>query len=330
MKDLPHEGHMKCGIQTFMKSPYVGLDEAYSYDVAFLGIPVEYGMSYRKGAALGPKAVREYSYWDAVSNTEYWDIDTDTQVYAHTLRICDLGDIHITPTNPEVSGARIASTVQEVRKACFPLIIGGDHSIAYWTLKGILQPLADEQRLRIGLLHFDAHLDMERPYIDLPAVFHGNPFRKLIEEGIISGHQHYAIGQRGIVPKYLRDFVHDTGVQMYPMKCLREHGFEHSISRIIEEMRERFNAVYVTCDVDVIDGGIMCGTGTPVSNGLLPHEMEYAVRKLQKILTIGFELVELAPKLDVSGFSTMIACNILWQFLSFGFSQKNHSVMQTL
>lgn len=330
MRNLSNKEHINCGIQTFMKYPHIRIDEAYEYDVAFIGIPLEYGASYRKGTALGPKAVREYSYWDSIESDNYWDLDSDTAIQTTALKIGDVGDILVTPTNPEISGERIISTIQNIRASCFPLIVGGDHSIAYWTLRGILEPLTKEQRERVGILHFDAHLDMEKPYLDMPSIFHGNPFSKLIEDGIISGHQHYAIGQRGIIPGYLKDFAFDAGVQMYPMKKLRENRFEYVFSRIIDEMRECFTSVYITCDVDVIDGGIMQGTGTPMSNGLLPHEMEYAMRELKKIQTIGFELVELAPNLDASGFSTIIACNMLWNFLSFGFHENNSSIMDNL
>ncbi|MDR2077827.1 MAG: hypothetical protein LBP39_02570 [Rickettsiales bacterium] len=62
MKEQEHEGYFNRGIQTFMKSNYIGLRELHNYDVAFIGVPVDFGATFRKGAADGPSEVRKYSY----------------------------------------------------------------------------------------------------------------------------------------------------------------------------------------------------------------------------------------------------------------------------
>ena len=187
MKNQSHEGFMNKGIQTFMKSDYVDVNELDSYDVAYVGVPVEYGASYRKGQALAAQSIREHSYWDAVNGSNYFDTQKNEEVVSNHLRIADVGDMHINPTDTIKNQQVIIETVANIRKKCFPLIIGGDHSISYSTIQGVKKSLSKAQQENFGVLHFDAHLDMENEYLDMPSVFHGNPFRKLIEEGVVNG-----------------------------------------------------------------------------------------------------------------------------------------------
>ncbi|MDD4352142.1 MAG: agmatinase family protein [Candidatus Gracilibacteria bacterium] len=318
MKNQEHEGFMNRSIQTFMKSDYVDINELDSYDIAYVGVPVEYGASYRRGQALAPKSIREHSYWDSINGANYFDTQKNEEIISNRLSIADVGDIHITPTDTLRNQQAIIETVANIRKKCFPLIIGGDHSISYSTIQGVRKSLSKAQQDSFGVLHFDAHLDMENEYLDMPSVFHGNPFRKLIEAGIINGKNHYAVGPRGMIPSYLMDFVRKNNVNLYTTPEIRKTNFEQFVSKIILEMRERFQAVFVTFDVDCIDTTEMRGTGTPMEGGFSSIECQYFLRKLQNLPVVGFELVELAPQLDPSGLSSIISTNLLWNFLSFG------------
>jgi len=250
--------------------------------------------------------------------TNYFDTQKSEEIISNHLHIADVGDIHITPTDILKNQQAIIETITDIRKRCFPLIIGGDHSISYSTIQGVKKSLSKIQQDSFGVLHFDAHLDMENGYLDMPSIFHGNPFRKLIEEGIIHGENHYSIGPRGMIPSYLIDFVRKNKVNLYTTPEIRKTNFEQFVSKIILEMRERFQAVFVTFDVDCIDATEMRGTGTPMEGGLSSLECQYFLRELKKLPVVGFELVELAPQLDLSGLSSIISTNLLWNFLSFG------------
>lgn len=326
MKNQTHEGFMNCSIQTFMKSDYASIEDLHAYDVAYVGIPVEYGASYRKGQALAPHSIREHSYWDSIQQGRYYDLQKNEEISSHSLHIADIGDIHITPTDVEKNHRRIIEKIGRIRQMCFPLIIGGDHSISYSTIQGIKEVLSQEEQKKFGILHFDAHLDMEKEYLDMPVVFHGNPFRKLIEQGIIEGNHHYTIGPRGIIPAYLMDFVQDNGVNLYTIPSIREKSFEQFVDQVVSEMKERFQSIFVTFDVDCIDATEMRGTGTPMEGGFSSIECQYFMRKLKELPVVGFELVELAPQFDSSGLSSIISTNLLWHFLSFGLRHKIRSL----
>jgi len=313
---------MHRGIQTFMKADYVSVDALKGYDVAFVGVPQEYGASYRKGTAEAPAAIRAYSYWDTLSGYRYFDLETERELVANTFTLADVGDVHVTPTNPKASEQAIADAVKTIRQQAFPLIVGGDHSIAYSTIRGCVAALPEEQRGNVGLLHIDAHLDTEVEYIDMPRIWHGSPFRHLIDEGIIKGQNHYALGIRGVIPAYLIDHVQEHQINLYTMPRIRKLGFNAVMRDVIAEMKERFSAVYVSLDIDSINPAEAPGTGTPKEGGFTTEEILRLVRNLKSLPIIGFELVEVAPPLDPSGLTTLVGKNILWHFLSFGLNEK--------
>ena len=141
-------------------------------------------------------------------------------------------------------------------------------------------------------------------------------------EFIRGSDNHYVIGPRGMIPLYLMDFVRKNKVNLYTTPEIRKINFEKFVSKIILEMREKFQAVFVTFDVDCIDSTEMRGTGTPMEGGLSSIECQYFLRELKKLPVVGFELVELAPQLDPSGLSSIISTNLLWNFLSFGLKDE--------
>jgi len=324
MKNQKHEGYFAKGIQTFMKSKYVSIKDISKYDITFLGIPIEYGASYRKGTALAPTSIRKYSYWDSVLKKKYYNLDENEFIQSHKLNICDIGDIHISPTKVFKNQEKITKVIKKIRKRSFPLIIGGDHSIAYSTIKGCFLAFERKKRKKLGILHIDAHMDIEKSYLDMPDIFHGNPFRKLIKANIIKGNNIYTIGPRGIIPSYLIKYSEKQKINLYPIAKIREIGFQKFVDILIENLNKNLEGVYITLDIDSIDPSQIKGTGTPLENGFLITEMEYLLRKMQKVNIIGFELVELAPDLDESGCSSIFANNLIWHFLSFGFNKENN------
>lgn len=318
MKNQSHEGVMNRSIQTFMKSDYVGMDGVGQYDVAYIWVPVDQGASYRKGQDLAPKSIREHSYWDWVNGSAYYDTDSWQAVTSNSLRICDVGDVHIAGTEVRANQERIIQAISDIRNKCFPLIIGWDHSISYSTIQGCKNALPPEMKEGLGILHFDAHLDMEKPYLDMPKVFHWNPFSSLIWEGITKGENHYAIGQRWMIPSYLMDFVRDNRVNLHTAPSIKKQDYKAFVDRIVWEMKEKFKAVFVTFDIDCIDATEVRGTGTPMEGWLSSLECQYFLRKLIDLPVVGFELVEIAPNLDKSWLTSVIGTNLLWQFLAFG------------
>ncbi len=306
------------GITTFMRAPYLlNLADLAHFDIAVLGIPLDFGASYREGAKHAPRSIREHSHWDDLDGGEYYDFELEDVLIAHRRSLVDVGDVTVYPTDPDRTNQAIEETVAHVRTSAFPLILGGDHSITYACFKGCLAALRPEQR-PLGLLHFDAHLDVEEQFGVMPSVWHGNPFRKLIEEGYLVPNHMVSIGPRGIFPKKWIDFVRQHGIQVSSAQEVGRKGMRQVLEEGTRHLKECCSAVYVTLDIDCLDPSHAPGTGTPAAGGLSAIEMISAVRQLGDLPIVGFDLVEVNPLLDSSGRTSVVACDLLWNFLSFG------------
>lgn len=319
MKHDPHE-HKFAGIPTFMRAPYIGLEQLTEYDVGVLGVPVDFCVSYREGARYGPRAIREYSCWDSIDGEVCFDVGTGEWKRSSPRRIADLGDVHVWTGDAERTNSEIARAVTAIRKGAFPLILGGDHSITYAAVKGCLAALRDEQR-PLGILHFDAHTDVCTDYPGLPRVWHGNPFRALIEEGYIEGKNLVTLGVRGLIQKECMDFVQSTGIHLIGMPELKKKGLDLVISDVIAKLKKQCRSVYITLDIDCIDPAHAPGTGTPEVGGLMGDEIIPMMDRLAELPLVAFDLTEVNPVFDPSARTVMVACELLCRFLMFGLGQ---------
>ena len=310
-----------CGIATYMASPYVSLDESKRYDIAVVGVPIDFGSSYRLGAKYAPKAIREHSFMDRIAVGRYYDFDSEQWINGNGLSICDVGDVDIYPTNPEKTIAETIKAVSAIRKNSFPVILGGDHSITYANFKACASVLADRGK-KIGILHFDAHLDIEEEYLPaLPEIWHGNAFRKLIEEGLLDSKRMVTVGPRGRIGEGLYRYAKEKGIHIFSAEQVKKDGVENTMEKVIRIFSQDMDYVFLSIDIDCMDISQAPGAGTPKYGGLSAGELIRALLLMKELPIIGLDLVEVNPKFDPSGTTAIIAQELLYNFLSFGLNK---------
>ena len=315
------------GIPTFMGGDFISEDELRKYDVVFLGVPTDYGSGYRLGAKYAPRKLREYSFWDRVDGSEMYNLDTEEYINSNELEIADIGDIEVDPTNPEHNQANITEKVYTIRKEAFPLVCGGDHSITYGSYIGCYKAMKElAPEYEIGIIHFDAHMDTFGDYLNMPRVWHGNTFEKLIEDGYLKGENLYTIGPRGYLYADWQRYSEDKKINVYTANKIKARGINKILEEIIEKNKNKKIKFYVTFDIDFIDASYVFGTGTPVLNGPNATVADEALQLLKKFELVGFDIVELNPMLDNSNTSFVIACELLLHFLSFGFNKEKNII----
>lgn len=315
------------GIPTFMGGDFISEDELRKYDVVFLGVPTDYGSGYRLGAKYAPRKLREYSFWDRVDGSEMYNLDTEEYISSNELEIADIGDIEVDPTNPEHNQANIIEKVYTIRKEAFPLVCGGDHSITYGSYIGCYKAMKElAPEYEIGIIHFDAHMDTFGDYLNMPRVWHGNTFEKLIEDGYLKGENLYTIGPRGYLYADWQRYSEDKKINVYTANKIKARGINKILEEIIEKNKNKKIKFYVTFDIDFIDASYVFGTGTPVLNGPNATVADEALQLLKNFELVGFDIVELNPMLDNSNTSFVIACELLLHFLSFGFNKEKNII----
>lgn len=314
------------GIPTFMGGDIIKKDDINKYDVIFLGIPSDYSVCFRAGAKGAPRILREYSSLRRVDGMNAYDLDNDCNLISNNLKIADIGDVEVVPTDPELHQKNIASITKSIRKYSFPLVCGGDHSITYGSFIGCCKAIKEKNiDLEIGIIHFDAHLDLEDKLLTLPRVWHGNVFRKLIQEGYLKGENLYTIGPRGIVDNNQIFFAKENNINIFTANSVKRLGIDKIINLIIKKISNKNIKFYVTFDIDCLDISLINGTGTPRANGLIFSDVEKAFQLLRNLDIVGFDLVELNPEVDPSKSSFILAVELIYYYLAFAFKKEHNN-----
>ena len=196
-------------MRTFARCPHVTDPEGV--DVAVVGIPFDTATSYRSGARFGPDAIRGAS---ALLRPYHPQLDVDV---FERLSVVDWGGLDITPGNAERSLDQIAAALGPLIDAgVTPLALGGDHSIvlgelrAQWAIHG-----------PVALVLLDAHADTWDSYYG-ERYFHGTPFRRAVEEGLLLPERSIMAGMRGSL--YSADDLaaaRELGFELVPGEELR-------------------------------------------------------------------------------------------------------------
>jgi len=287
---------------TFMRLPHQ--TELQGVDVAILGVPFDSGSSYRSGARLGPREIRAqsslirpYSYFQKVSPFQ-------------DLVVVDAGDVDAPPVGIEKAFAAIEDAVRRVlASGAIPMIAGGDHSISLPILRAIAGTHGP-----VGLVQFDAHIDTWGDYFG-GKYFHGSPFRRAIEEGLLAEGSYVQVGIRGPMYGEAEDFEFQNThqVTMIDIGQVQKEGVTRTSERIRQIAR---GPVYVTFDIDAIDPAFAPGTGTPEVGGLTSREAQELLRGLAGLDVVGCDVVEVSPQFDGPGqITALLAANLLFELL---------------
>jgi agmatinase len=292
------------GIRTFARCPHVA-GPLQGVDVAVIGVPFDTATSMRPGARFGPAAIR-----DASLLLRPWHPGHGVQVFG-SLSVVDAGDLAVTPGNAERTAARIAEQLEPVvRAGVVPLVLGGDHSIVLGELRA---QAAVHGPLAVVLL--DAHADTWDQYYG-DRYFHGTPFRRALEEGLVDPARSLFAGMRGsLYAAADLDEPRGWGFEIVSGEELRRW----SPSEYAERVRARVGdgPAFLSFDIDVIDPAFAPATGTPEVAGLLPHEAIAFLRALGGMSFSGYDIVEVSPPYDTAGQTTaLLAANIAYELLA--------------
>ncbi|XP_070812124.1 LOW QUALITY PROTEIN: guanidino acid hydrolase, mitochondrial [Pituophis catenifer annectens] len=302
------------GVCSMFKLPM--RDSAEGLDVAFVGVPLDIGTTHRPGARFGPRHLRAESIL-----VRHFNPATGADPY-HSLQVADIGDVNINLYDLKDSCRRIREAFRGiVAGGCIPLTLGGDHTITY----PILQAMA-EKHGPVALIHVDAHTDTADQALG-ERIYHGSPFRRSVEEGLLDCQRVFQIGIRG--SSYSPDpyrFSWDQGFRV----VLADDCWMKSLAPLMTEVREQVGdrPLYISFDIDALDPAFAPGTGTPETAGLTPAQALEIIRGCQGLRVVGGDLVEVAPAYDLSGNTGLLGANLLFEMLCALPGVKRHPVPQ--
>ncbi|MGH2614247.1 MAG: arginase family protein, partial [Thermomicrobiales bacterium] len=242
---------------TFLRCPEATLDELHPGLVAVVGVPYDATKITRPGAKDGPNAIRESTsaFAGRLLTQGLVDLDKDIRItLPRPSRIVDLGNLVLAPTDVEAMIERVSATVAEiVRRGCFPLVLGGDHFVAYPSTRGFATAMREKDPgVRLGYVHVDQHLDLNdhAPYW---GKYHsGTPARRIAELHGIESARMVFVGINGPQPTDNAEFVRDSGVTVIPLSQVRREGVR-AVGERVHEVLADCDTVYVSLDIDLLD-----------------------------------------------------------------------------
>jgi arginase len=285
-----------------------------------LGFPMDLGAG-RRGVDMGPSAVR------------YAGLARMLRALGHEF--ADLGDISV-PIPERREPGEGPKYLKEIVRACerlaprvehildegsFPLVVGGDHSMALGTVTGVASHFRKRGE-KIGLLWIDAHADMNTDETSPSGNIHGMPLSGLMGYGAPE-----LVNLGGFAPKIPpentalvgirsvddgeRQLVMRSGIHYFEMMKIDARGMGDVIREALEVVLDGTVGFHVSLDVDGIDPEYAPGVGTPVSGGITMREAHLAMEVIADSgRMVSLEIAELNPILDSANSTGQLVCEL--------------------
>jgi agmatinase len=256
--------------------------------VGLYGVPYDGTTSFRPGTRFGPAAIREVS-GGLESYCPQLDLDLEDLPFA------DLGAVAIPFGAPEpVVAAVHEATRQVLSLGLKPLMLGGEHSISSGAVAAVAERHPD-----LVLLQLDAHADLREEYLGTRHS-HACAMRRCLE----------------VLPSgLLRQAAIRSGTRE-EFDELRTSGRLVELANLAVDLQPlRGRPLYLTVDLDWFDPAVLPGTGTPEPGGFLWRDFAALVEELRHHQLVAADVVELAPQLDPSGVSSVLAAKVVRSLL---------------
>ncbi|MEL7646675.1 MAG: arginase [Sedimentibacter sp.] len=274
-------------------------------NISLIGVAIDLGAG-TPGVSLGPYAIR------------YAGVQEKLEGIGYNVR--DEGDIAANkPLSPVTDGIKLKNLDEVVRvntQLCnavskvmdegrFPLVMGGDHSIAIGTIAGVLQ-----HKKNLGVIWFDAHGDINTEETSPSGNIHGMPVAVLLGLG------HESLTDIGGTDKKLRadkivfigcrdldagerKMLKEMGITVFTMHEVDRMGMTAVIEKAIEIAEDGTDGIHVSFDMDSMDPVYAQGTGTRVPGGLTYRESHLALEMISLSgKLVSAEFVEVNPIID--------------------------------
>jgi len=277
----------------------------------------------RRGVDMGPSAVRAANLNSRLASLGYEVEDMGNIAVVQPESISQKPDKARYLPEIAASCARLARMVEKATsEGKFPIILGGDHSIAAGSIAGVSRHYRKAKQ-KLGLIWIDAHADMNTPATSPSGNVHGMPLAATLGMGPkelthIAGFSPKVqpanavlIGLRDVDPLESRN-VKNSGVLAFTMRDVDELGMRAVMTRAIAAASNSTDGIHLSFDMDSVDPDFAPGVGTPVPGGLTYREAHLAMEILSDSqLLRSIEIVEVNPILDTANRTALLAVELI-------------------
>jgi arginase len=287
-----------------------------------LGVPMDLG-SGRRGVDMGPSAIRIAGLSERLRELGHTVVD-DGDIAIKNMEELKVGDERARYLKEIARASDLVSRKVDriLAKGRFPLVLGGDHSIAVGTVSGIAG-FCRRKGAGLGLLWIDAHGDINTPATSPSGNVHGMPVAALLGQGpdalTTIGGSGPKLDPANVALLGIRSLdegekvrLKQLGVQVHTMSDIDRHGIHRVMKKALARVTDGADYLHVSFDLDAVDPTVAPGVGTPVKGGLDYREAHLIMELLHDSGAMtSLEMVEVNPILDDRNASAAFAVELV-------------------
>ena len=303
---------------TFYEFPIGDLDNSFRF--AILGIPWDANSTNVIGNTRNaPRELRNL--------TSFLGRSTEKGDNIMEFNAVDFGDVSVYPSQPNLTRERISLMIKEFipwkKPYPIPIMIGGDHYCSFPVIKALDEKRSELKQEKFGVLIFDAHLDYYDKWLDVEKDFHCTVSKRISELPNITAENMAIVGVRDMDPIEIEEAKKDNLFYIPSYKFSPKgasSGISVQIERIIDHFKKRaIKYLYISIDIDCIDGSLAPGTPYAIPGGFKYRELWFMLQEIiQKFEIVGLDVVEVAPNLDTPSKVTQItAIKLITEIMGF-------------
>ncbi len=292
--------------------------------VRIIGAPMDYGAN-RRGVDMGPSAIRYAGLADGLERAgvdpvddgdismpraEERDPDADQPIGGSAKFLREIEGVCMRVSD------RVAATLADGE---FPLVLGGDHSVAIGSLNG------SAREADLGAIWFDAHADCNTPATSPSGNVHGMPLAAALGRGAFgefdwapaSRLRESSIAYVGLrsIDKHERALIRDSELTSFTMSDIDQRGISAVVEDALAVATDGTDGVHVSLDLDWLDPKEAPGVGTPVRGGVTYREAHAALEALSRrnereAFLRSMDVVEVNPILDEANETATLAAEL--------------------
>ena len=301
------------GILTFIRARTARVEDLTEGMVAVAGVPYDLSTTSRIGARFGPRAYRETSNYYAGSaysepskkkGSGSVDLERRETVTDDRLRdkLRDIGNLRVFPIDWDKTQSSLRESMYQItRKGALPIILGGDRFISYPLVRGFRDALLKRGGKRVGYIQFSSQLDLGDEDPVWGRVWRGATARRILDGGIVDRKNMVWVGTNGYVRTEQWELAQDMGVKVLTLSDIRRQGIAAVVAEAAEIAGDGCDAIYLSVDLDVLDGGYVAGTAAPSFDGIRNIDLWKAIDILTRTKVGAMDLCGLNPVVEVEG-----------------------------
>ena len=286
--------------------------------VRVIGVPMDLGAD-RRGVDIGVSAIR------------YANLNTRLRSLGHSVH--DIGNLVVPQPESQPLGNSKLKYLEPIVQVCeelanvvtdilqsgeFPLVLGGDHSIALGSIAGVTRV-----HKNVGVIWIDAHADFNT-YETTPS---GNIHGMILAASAGIGESRLTniggwspkVNTQNIVIVGARDLdpaeqvlLRDHAIRVFTMSDIDQKGISEVMRQAITIAGQGNDGLHLSLDMDALDPKEAPGVGTPVKGGLTYREAHLAMEMIaDSKQLVAMDVVEVNPILDRENATAQLAVELV-------------------